>query len=454
MDREYLKRVLLYVVVSLVAIGAMIYVGFHMVKSFTSEVETTPAYIDSFAESVTFDAYILRRERVITSYSEGTVNYLVGDGEKVAVGADIADICRGGSEGIRERVSAIDERIKTLRSIESSAAYSSTSDASNVEARIRELLCAVNESVAANELSSAAFSANEMMAQLNKHAIITGKIDGFGKQIEALEEERARLISQLTDVSETVVSSESAYFFYDVDGYEAAFAYDDIDTVGIDDIFAMASAAAAAPDAHAVGKYVLDHKWYVAVPTTREEAVFFREGGDYDVTFNAGGKKLRMNLHSVISEAGGDGRAALIFECTDMPEDFEYTRMQTVTVTVNEYSGFRVPLSAVRVVNYGDDAVEGVYILYGGVVYFRRVEVILTQDGYALCDSTAGVVEEEKDEDDGEHVFPDITETTAPETEPPETEPPKEYESIPYLSLYDLVIISAKGLYDGKVVSG
>lgn len=444
MDREYLKRVLTFLSVSLIAVGVMIYVGYHMVRSFTSEVEVQPAYMDTFSESVTLDAYVLRRERVISAGADGTVNYLVRDGEKVSVGEDLADICRGGSAGIRERIGEIDDMIKALTAVEASAAYSSTSDATNIEARIRELLYSVSAGVATNDMMSATAVAEEMKAQLNRHAIVTGKIDGFGDRIEALKAERAGLVSQLTDVVRTVESDESAYFFYDVDGYESAFSFEDVDDLSLDDVFSMTEAEAVTPASDDIGKLVLDYSWYIAVPTDRASTLYFEEGGEYDVVFNAAGKTLRMRLRSILTgTGGGDDRAAMIFECSTLPEDFEYTRMQPVTVTVSTYTGYRVPLSAVRVVDVDGVEVRGVYILYGNVVYFRRIEIILTQDGYALCDSMAGVPE-----DDGYNDFHYTGET------PAETEPTEPYEEIPYLSLYDMVIISARGLYDGKIISG
>ena len=441
MDREYLKRVLTYVVVSAVAIGLMIYVGYHMVKNFTSEVEAEPTYIDTFDEAATFDAYILRHERVVNAGAEGTVNYLVDDGEKVAVGDILADICRGGSSGIRERITEIDDTVKSLSEIEAGAAYSSTSDAVNIEAGIRELLYSLNGSVSENDIRSAMATAASMKAELNRHAIVTGKIDGFSDRIEALNEERRALVAQLTDVVRTVMSDESAYFFYDVDGYESAFAFEDIDELTLDDIYGMTEASSTTPASDDIGKLVLDYSWYIAVPTDRASSLYFEEGEDYDVVFNAGGSKLPMTLRRILTETADNGRAALIFECSVLPDDFGYSRMQPVTITVYSYTGYRVPLSSVRVVDYDGVDVTGVYILYGGVVYFRRVEIILTQDGYALCDSTAG----EPPDDDGYSGF------MGEETEPVTEKSPED--DIPYLSLYDMVITSARGLYDGKIVS-
>ncbi len=442
MDREYLKRVLTYVIVSAVAIGIMIYVGYHMVRGFTSEVEAEPTYLDTFDEVASFEAYILRREHVVRAGADGIVNYLVRDGEKVAIGDSLADICRSGSTTVRERISEIDETIKELEKIDSGAAHSSTSDAVNIEAGIREILYSLSGSVSDNDIGAAISEAGRMKAELNRHAIVTGKLEGFSDRIEELREERRALSAKLTDVAKTVMSDESAYFYYDVDGYESAFSFDDIDALTLDEIYAMTEAQPTSPGSDAIGKLVTDYMWYIAVPTDRASTVYFTEGEQYDVNFGSADTKLPMTLRSVKAETSDAGRAALIFECSVLPDDFEFTRMQPVSVTVRSYTGYRVPLSAVRVVNYGGEDVTGVYILYGSVVYFRRVEIVLSQDGYALCDSEAGVPEAGDDYD------PFEGQDTRP---PPET---SAADSVPYLSLYDMVITSARGLYDGKIVAG
>ena len=445
MDREYLKRVLIYFVVSVAAIGVMVYVGYHMVQGFTSKVETQPAYVDVFSESVTLDAYVLRHEEVIRSGETGTVNYLVRNGEKVAVGDELADVCRGGGDGIRERIDQIDAQIKSLEAVQASAAYSSTSDATQIEAGIREMIVSVSEWVADNDMASASASARQLLAEMNRHAIVTGQIAGFSDEIAALTAERASLTSQLTDVARTVRTQKSAYFFYDVDGYEGAFAFDDIDDLTIDDIFGMTGAVPETVPHDAVGKLVDDYMWYLAVPTDNGSATYFTEGEKYDIVFGSEGMTLTMRLRTVMTVSGGDAasRACLIFECSEMPADFEYTRLQSITVTVNTYEGYRVPMSAVRVVSYDGVDVYGVYILYGNTVYFRRIEIVLSQDGYVLCDSHAGETVESIYDD-----FPEVGQGG----KPAETEPPAAYESVPYLSLYDLVIVSARGLYDGKIV--
>ena len=442
MDREYLKQVLIYIVVSLVAVGLMIYVGYHMVSNFTSDVETQPAYVDTFNESVTSDAYILRNEKVLYSYTTGVVNYLVSNGAKVAVGDAVADIYRSGGDGLRERIDEIDKRIETLERVEANAKYLSVSDAVKIDAQIAELLLSVRRETENNSLSSAVSLSDELLSEMNRRVLVTGEVESFADEIADLRAEREAAISELTDVAETIKSEHSAYYFYDVDGYEDAFSFDSIDSLSLSDVKAMTEAMPEKSTGKEAGKIVYDYVWYIAVPTDISSASYFTEGKSYSVEFGADGAELSMQLHSVLTEEGNES-ACLIFSSSVMPSGFEYTRMQPVTINVRKYEGYRVPLSAVRIVEYDGVSVEGVYILYGNTVYFRRIDIILSQDGYVLCRSKT-----EKEEEEAYYDFPTMgTEVSEPEEEVPL------YETIPFLNLYDRVITTSKNVYDGKIVS-
>lgn len=463
MDKEYLKQVFTYIVVSLVAIGLMIYVGYHMVSSFTAGVETQPAYIDTFNETFKADAYILRREEVLYSNTSGVVNYLIRDGGKAAVGDEVADVYRSGGDGVRERIDEIDRKIEALEKVEANTKYLSVSDAVKIDAEISELLISARKEIEDNSFSSAVSTSESILSEMNRRLIVTGEVEDFADEIERLKLERKLAISELTNVAETIKSEYSAYYFYDVDGYESAFAFDDIDSLSLADINAMTESQPETLTGREAGKIVFDYIWYIAVPTDYDSASFFTVGKNYDVNFGLNGEELSMQLYSVLKEEDKEAGACLIFSSSVMPSGFEYTRMQPVTVTVRTYEGYRVPLSAVRMVEYDGVTVEGVYILYGNTVYFRRIDIILSQDGYVLCSS--GGDDDDGSEENEYYDFPLIgADTSSAETEPPpktetETETETEtavtvpsYEEIPYLNLYDMVITSSKNIYDGKIV--
>lgn len=81
-----------------------------------------------------------------------------------------------------------------------------------------------------------------------------------------------------------------------------------------------------------------------------------------------------------------------------------------MTVVKKEYSGLKIPKSALRVVN----SKRGVYVLTGMQVKFVEVNVIYSDDDYMICE--------------------------------------KQTEDEKVLRLYDEVIVKGKNLYDGKIV--
>jgi hypothetical protein len=137
------------------------------------------------------------------------------------------------------------------------------------------------------------------------------------------------------------------------------------------------------------------------------------DGESYSVTFPYNGNKtLTMKLCSVIPALPGDG-AVLVFECGTIPENFDFTRMQPVQIGTVEYRGFRVPVSAVRIL----DGYEGVYILDQVTVQFRRIQIVYEGDGYYISKTDYGEGDTER-----------------------------------HLREHDRIILGGKELYDGRTV--
>lgn len=63
-----------------------------------------------------------------------------------------------------------------------------------------------------------------------------------------------------------------------------------------------------------------------------------------------------------------------------MPEGFDYARVQSVKLVMGQTAGYRVPLQALHT----QQGLDGVYVLSGSQVIFRRVTVLHRGDGYAV----------------------------------------------------------------------
>ena len=99
----------------------------------------------------------------------------------------------------------------------------------------------------------------------------------------------------------------------------------------------------------------------------------------------------------------------LVFSCTTLPQNFDFSRFQRAKVTLSTIEGLRIPTSSVRMI----DGEPSVYIMKEGVCRVRKVNILFEKDGYYIV-STDGGSE--------------------------------------YISKYDRIIMGDTALYDGKVV--
>ena len=138
------------------------------------------------------------------------------------------------------------------------------------------------------------------------------------------------------------------------------------------------------------------------------------EGKSYPVTFLYNeDKTLMLTLVRIVEE---DGQAMLVFRGDTLPTSFRLTRSQPVSVVLEDYTGLRIPASALR----SQGGVTGVFIRYGSTVYYRAVKVILEEEDWCLVE-------------------------IHPEEDPPEGHT--------WLKQNDIVITKGRGLYDGRVLS-
>ncbi len=121
-----------------------------------------------------------------------------------------------------------------------------------------------------------------------------------------------------------------------------------------------------------------------------------------------------MEIYKILE--GGE-RFAILLSTREMPAGFDFSRTQTVRFLTAEYTGFQIPMSAVRIV----DGTTGVYVLDGSTVAFRPISTLIVTDGYYIVNTN------------------------------PEEDPPEGYQ---WLAQHENLITEGKALYHGKVLSG
>ena len=170
--------------------------------------------------------------------------------------------------------------------------------------------------------------------------------------------------------------------------------------------------------------------WYYAATLSSEDAIalqqreteLLRSGDSLYLRFSKGvDRDLPVTLESV--GASENGRVAVVFKGTTYLAELTLLRQQRVQIITGATNGIRVPRESLRAEKASLDengqlvteAVTGVYCMVGREAHFKPVNVVYSGDSFALV-------------------------TPASDTEKLRLRPGEQ------------LVVSARGLYDGKVL--
>lgn len=384
MDTKYLKGVLRYMLSAVLSLVLIAYIIYHLTSGMSADIQTTPAAFSTVESTVTARVTVLRNEVLIYSNAKGDISYLYGDGERVAKNAALADVYPYGTdESIAKRIVELDKAIRLLESSNMSDSEKRT-DTESTDNLIKNHLFSILDAADKGEVSKADERSDEFLVQLNKRRIITKSTANFNKQIASLKAERSSLYASLPTKESTVYSDSVGYFYSTLDGYENILSSQNISSLTYSQYLEQSSRPAQTytenENGTPIGKLVIDHEWYVACEISAEELHNYETGKKYSIKFPYNNDvSINMTMYRILSEVGSD-TAVLIFKTDILPQNFRYLRHQTVQIVQQSYTGYRVPVSALRVEN----GKAGVYTLQGSKVVFKTVDPLYEYDGYVI----------------------------------------------------------------------
>ena len=440
MDTKYLKKIGLYLLSSSLAIALIIYLVYHMVNGFTTDLTTVAAEIQSKKSVISANGYIFKNEHYLYSDYGGTVGYLVGDGEKVSVGHPVARaFSESSGNSLNSQLTDIENKLEILSESELPNGLAKK-DTASVDKKINSNYHSILQNISEEKYSHAMQSTDLLLINMNRRQIIIGERDNFHAVSSSLEAQKASLTSKLQGTSEIVYSDEGGYFFTDIDGYEEAFSISAVEKMNVAAFYELIESSPKNVETvdgkHPVGKISTGYKWYIALPITKNEANIITTGKTYVGVFPYNyDTNLSLKAEKILVEASGD-RAVAVFSCGEMPSDFSYLRSQSVEIVISESRGYRVPKSAVRFL----DGFQGVYTLYGSTVEFKRIDILLEVEGHYIVNV----------KDPSPPVILSVSENSQKGNEE-EKEDEKYWPPYGYLSLHDRIIVSGKGLEHGMV---
>ncbi len=364
------------------------------------------------------DGYIFRDEVRVSA--NGVVDYLVRDGEKVGVGGSFAEVYSAGAMKSEERASAqnelniLSDRIYLLG--EGLGGSFGASGLADIKNSISSSYYAYIDALTSGNFSSADKSGEVLLKSLVNYSAVTLG-EATKNQAEELMARKTELLSRLGGSKQTLFAEDSFNFFKSTDGYEAVFHSSLIDSMTPSQFEALISAEGEKTDNGVIGRKTYSAKWYLAVPADEATHLAFKVGESYDVGFiDEDGVSLQMKLEDIRFDEDEPNSAFMLFSCFDLAMSGNFSRHQNIKIHLSDTSGYRIPTESLQSIN----GVDGVYILVGNVVEFRRVAVIGKGNGYYIVSTNKA------DSDEGN------------------------LSEIPYLNINDMIVTSGRDLYDGK----
>lgn len=419
MDTKYIKNIIRSFLIVSIAIAATVYIIANTFGNTESSIATELALSTTQNDILALDGYIFRNEVVLYAQKQGGISSLYKDGEKVPVGTQVASVySMEDINGIRSKMIRIDNKISILEKSNLSE-HLTVNDTSAVDAQIKSDYLDILKELSVGNIGDVLNQKDDLLISLNKRLIITRVVENYHPQITALNAEKAALIASLDNVVETVVSPQAGYYYSQADGYENIFSSQKIDDLTLEDFLLLTGTQPEKQSNRAcAGKIVVDFHWYLACVADKEDLAFFEETGTfYQIIFPQNSdEQIEMELYNTVISYENPSQILLIFKTNKNPEEFDYIRKQEIQIVRKSYTGYKVPSSAIRVI----EGETGVYILSGNIVRFRKIEILYEHSNYVI------VKERDLIND------PDYKDK---------------------LALKESIILKGKNLYDGKVIN-
>ena len=236
----------------------------------------------------------------------------------------------------------------------------------------------------------------------------------FSKKIASVKSDIAALTAKVGSV-DYLMADDTGYYVSSADGYENTLSFSNIKNLSSDKIKAALSASPAAVPANTKGKLIHGYTWYFVGIVNKSDATRLNDGDSVTLRCD---NMSRDSINASVYYRGpiNTDETVLILSSKIMDSDIARLRTEDVEIVINETDGIRVNKSAVRVI----DGVQGVYVLTGNIVRFKKLDIIYTGEDYVISKM---IKEDVYDEN-----------------------------KVPYLKIYDAVILEGKDLKDGKLI--
>lgn len=359
--------------------AAYIIVQLYVILGRDYKTETAIAY--TMADSVELDGFVMFD--AVNVAGEGNLGYLVEDGERVSEGTVIAEKYTDDSQSAaREQLIRLQNNIDLLTKSQNSAGSDLTLLTTQTKTALYNLL---------DQLDTASYSGmqdaeSEFLLAQNRLQISTGQASGFQSTIAELEAERDAVAAQLAGL-ETIIAAENGYFISAASAMPLDLEEQTLKDATPAQIQELLQEGVSLSTESLAGRIVEGFSWRFYTVCDLETAERF--DGLTDVHISIPGKE-ETPLDATVSSVELDeeaGLAKIVVECQTINSDVLRLGQETAKIDLETYQGIRIDKNALHIV----DGEKGVYVKYGDLQRFRKIQVLYEDDQYMLVPADGAV---------------------------------------------------------------
>ncbi len=412
------------ILMAAITLALLAYFGVQAARYFTDPLSTTLAYHYAVEESISVSGYVVRDEQVLSNESSGLLQLLREEGERVSAGGTVAAVFADqASLDLQTEIESLTSRIEQLQYAQE--AELGVEITQRLDNQIHQSILSYRAALEAGRFQDAEEQGSTLRSQVLKRDYSVSGGEDLTAQLQELQSQRQTLQSQAAGSVRRITAPAAGLYSAVVDGYETVLTPESLADLTPS---ALESVTADESVQSNVGKLVLGETWYYAAVLTAEEAEELEkaaDAGELYLRFAQGvDTDLPVTLESIGPEENGQAVAILSGEL--YLSQLTLLREQSAQIIFSSVEGIRVPREAVRLVTettenedgtVTETTVTGVYCVSGREAEFKPVEVLYSNENFALVEADIASNQE-----------------------------------LLRLRPGDEVIINARDLYDGKVI--
>ncbi len=408
MKNKTVKRIASIVAIVLVIGFFSSYIIYHLVNQSNTEIKTEFALKETVYKTIDAECFVIRDEKFIKNDAVGTSVSFVTDGERVARGDTVSVVFNSSEDAaLYLKAQELKKNIEHYEELSGQANFQPL-NINSLTKKINSELTDYLDSVDTRDFNDAISYVEMFRDSVTGKQIATGKALDFSEKLVQLNEELSSLNSDSLEFTE-IKTENAGYFISGSDGYEKTLDFDEINDLTVKSLKKAIKSKPQKIPSDVVGRTVSSFKWYIACVIDTDKTVDISDDKKIYLNFPESGiEKLPVKVHKIGDRT--DKETVVIFSCDEMNENLSDFRIEKIEIITDEYAGFKISNSAIRTV----DGEQGVYIVRGNLMGFRKIKVVYTTDDYSIVSNP--------ENDSG------------------------------YIKLYDKVVTEGVDLYDNKLI--